>query len=489
MSRSALPESSVAVSCATRQGSTTYVVLLTLVAALGGLLFGYDTAVINGTIGFLSRHFELNKMEAGWAGSSALVGCIIGAAVAGILSDRFGRKKALLVAAVLFTVSAVWSALPSSLTELAIARILGGVGVGIAAMVSPMYISEVSPAGIRGRLVSVNQLAIVSGMLVVYFVNAWIARLGDQSWNETVGWRWMFASETVPCVLFLGLLLFVPESPRWLVKENRSAEANKVLTRIGGVAHAEREILEIEETVALESGSLLQLFDPGLRVPLIIGVTLAILQQVTGINTVLYFGTEIFKSTGMGVNAALLSTVIVGAINLAFTVVAIWVVDQVGRKPLLLIASAGMGISLSVLGGAMLLDKAAGKWVLICVLVYVASFAVAMGPVVWVVMSEIFPTRIRGRAMSVATFCLWVSCFLVSQFFLTMLEHLSGGAFFVYAAMCAVAFVFVAVFVPETKGKSLEEIERSWTAGKRTRGFPVGQVDSSATGVTAPKKL
>lgn len=456
----------------TDPGSLTYVVLLALVAALGGLLFGYDTAVINGTTGFLTSHFALTEMEAGWAVSSALVGCILGAAVAGVLSDRFGRKKALLLAAILFTVSAILSALPRNLTELAVARILGGVGVGVAAMVSPMYISEVSPAGIRGRLVSLNQLAIVSGMLVVYFVNAWIARLGDDAWNETAGWRWMFASETAPCLLFLILLLLVPESPRWLVKERRSAEAHTVLTRIGGAAHAEREILDIQNTIARENGSLLQLLEPGLRIPLIIGVCLAILQQVTGINTVLYFGTEIFKSTGMGTHAALLSTVIVGATNLAFTIVAIWVVDRVGRKPLLLIASAGMGLSLSVLGAALLLNQAAGWWVLVCVLVYVASFAVAMGPVVWVVISEIFPTRIRGRAMSVATFCLWVSCFLVSQFFLTMLEHLGGGAFFVYAAMCAVAFAFVARFVPETKGKSLEEIERSWTRGK-SGGFPI----------------
>jgi sugar porter (SP) family MFS transporter len=445
-----------------QEGSTAYLAVLALVAALGGLLFGYDTAVISGTIGFLKTRFGLSEMQAGWAASSALVGCIGGAAVAGALSDRYGRKRVLLASAVLFAVSAVWSSLPSGLGELAIARIIGGIGVGMASMLSPLYIAEVSPARIRGRMVSVNQLAIVAGILVVYFVNARIAAAGDEAWNVAYGWRWMFASETLPALVFFALLFVVPESPRWLTRQGREAQAFAVLSRVSGPVEATRQMSEIREVIARESGALSELLRPALRVPLAIGVVLAILQQVTGINTVLYFAPEILKSTGAGSAAAINDTVIVGAVNLLFTLVAIWVVDRVGRKPLLLLAAAGMGVSLCVLGGAILLEQFQGRLVLASILVYVASFAVAMGPVVWVVMSEIFPTHIRGRAMSVATVCLWVACYGVSQFFLPMLKWLGGGAFYVYAVMCAVAFVFVAAFVPETKGKTLEEIEAGW---------------------------
>jgi len=444
------------------RGSVAYVVLLALVAALGGLLFGYDTAVISGAIGFLQTRFDLNAVMKGWAASCALIGCILGACCAGALSDHFGRKKVLLVTAVLFAVSAVGSAIPRNLTELVVARIVGGVGVGMASMLSPLYIAEVSPARIRGRLVSVNQFAIIFGMLVVYFVNARVASVGDEAWNVAVGWRWMFGSETLPAALFLVLLFLVPESPRWLTKQGRSEKALAILRRVGGRRHAQQEIAEIQEAIAHEGGSISQLFLPGMRIALLIGVALAILQQVTGINVVLYYAPEIFKSTGLAATDAINDTVIVGVVNLTFTLVAIWAVDRLGRKPLLLIASAGMGISLFLLGGAFIFEKFEGPWVLILVLLYVASFAVAMGPVVWVVMSEIFPTRIRGRAMSIATVCLWIACYGVSQLFPVMLETLAGYAFFVYAGMCVVSFVFVRGCLPETKGKSLEEIEQGW---------------------------
>lgn len=446
------------------RGSVTYVVLLAMVAALGGLLFGYDTAVISGAIGFLQTRFDLDAVMKGWAASCALVGCVAGACFAGTLSDWLGRKRVLLATAVLFAISAVGSAVPRNLTELVIARILGGVGVGMASMLSPLYIAEVSPARIRGRLVSVNQFAIIFGMLVVYFVNAQVAAIGDEAWNVALGWRWMFGSETLPAALFLVLLFFVPESPRWLTKQGRSDEALATLIRVGGRRQAEQEIAEIKVAIAHEGGSISQLFLPGMRIPLIIGVGLAILQQVTGINVVLYYAPEIFKSTGLTATDAINDTVIVGAVNLAFTLVAIWVVDKLGRKPLLLIASAGMGISLFLLGRAFLLENFEGRWVLLFVLIYVASFAVAMGPVVWVVMSEIFPTRIRGRAMSIATVCLWIACYGVSQLFPVMLERLAGYAFFVYAGMCVVSFAFVTGCLPETKGKTLEEIEQGWLA-------------------------
>ena len=333
-------------------------------------------------------------------------------------------------------------------------------------MLSPLYIAEVSPAAIRGRLVSLNQLTIVGGMLVVYFVNALIARYGmaagGESWNVSLGWRWMFASETLPAMLFLVLLFFVPESPRWLIKNRRREEAMATLARVNGAARAEIEALEITDTIARENTSILQLFQPGLRVALLVGVALAVLQQVTGINVVLYYAPEIFKSVGRAADTAIYQTVIVGLVNVSFTLVAIWVVDRVGRKPLLLAASGGMGVSLAALGLAFRFQRFEGPLVLFLVLAYVASFAVAMGPVVWVVLSEIFPTRVRGAAMSIATVCLWIACYAVSQTFPWLLETFSGNSFFLYAAMCVICFFFVWVFVPRTEGKTLEEIERYW---------------------------
>ncbi len=444
-----------------------YVVLISLVAALGGLLFGYDTAVISGAIGYVQQRFELNIDQKSWAAACALVGCIVGAALTGQLADRFGRKKVLLLSAVLFTVSAWYSAVANDLTQLVWARILGGLAIGMASMTSPLYIAEVAPPAIRGRLVSLNQFGIIFGMLAVYFANAWIASWGNDAWNVATGWRWMFGSELIPAVLFLVLLFMVPESPRWLAKQGRDAEARAVLGKVGGAEHAAAEMEEIRAALLQEEGTLRQLFFPGIRKALLVGVGLAILQQVTGINIVLYFAPEIFKKTGVLSRQAISDTVFIGIVNLVFTVVAIWVVDKIGRKPLLMIASAGMGISLFLLGTAFVFKQFTGPWILVFVLLYVASFAVAMGPVVWVVMSEIFPTKIRGRAMSIATVCLWIACFLVSRYFLVLLERLGGYTFFIYAGMCVVSFIFVGLVVPETKGKSLEEIERSWLIGHK----------------------
>jgi SP family arabinose:H+ symporter-like MFS transporter len=444
----------------------TYVCLLATVAALGGLLFGYDTAVIAGAIDFLQTRFALSPFWKGWAVSNVLVGCMIGAALGGPLSDRFGRKKVLLLAAVLFAVSAVGSAIPRNLAQLVLARMLGGLGVGMASMLSPLYIAEVSPARVRGRLVSLNQITIITGMLVVSIVNWLIAGPPEyESWNVSTGWRWMFASETLPAAAFLVCLLFVPESPRWLTKQGRQAEALTVLTRVGGSRRAKLEMGEIQDAIAHEGGSISELLRPGIRTALGIAVVLAILQQVTGINAVLYYAPGIFRSSGAEVTAtqALLQTVALQAVNLLFTLIAIWVVDRGGRKPLLLITSAAMGVSLVLLGGAFHL-KLPAVWVFGFTMVYVASFAIAMGPVVWVVLSEIFPTRTRGRAMGVATVSLWVACFAVSQTVPWMFQHLGEAAsFWSYATMCLVSFVFVVLFVPETKGKTLEEIERSWT--------------------------
>ena len=450
------------------KGSIVYVMLVCMVAALGGLLFGYDTGVINGAIGPLKAHFVLDANWAGWATGCALVGCAIGAAIAGVLSDWLGRKKVLILSAILFFISAVGTALPKNITTFIIYRIIGGLGVGAASMSSPMYIAEISPARIRGRMVSVNQFAIVSGFLVVYFVNYFIALQGDQMWNQESGWRWMFGSEALPALLLLVLLFFVPESPRWLTKQNRSNEALEILTRVDGAEYAKTELLEIKDALAHESGSLKQLFQPGMKIVLVIGIVLAVLQQVTGINVFLYFGTEIFKKMGSETNAALLQTVVVGAVNLTFTIVAIWTVDRLGRKPLMIIGSAGMGLSLLAMGLASYFGRTE-LWLLLFILGYIACFALSVGPVTWVILSEIFPTRIRGRAMAIATVCLWVANYLVSQTFPMMeesnwlLEKFHHAfPFWLYGIFCVVLVTFVWRFVPETKGKTLEEIEKHW---------------------------
>lgn len=528
-------------------GSVLYVCVLASVAALGGLLFGYDTAVISGAIGFLQVHFDLDpQLWKGWAAACALIGCAVGAGAAGLLSDRLGRKRVLGLSAILFLISALGTAFPRSFSEFIIYRIIGGLGVGAASITSPMYIAEVSPAKIRGRMVSVNQFAIISGMLVVYFVNYFITAYGvsvdrpvvdrytaehgaavesrvvekliakyyfnvdesavrefliehpegvesravvdffqehditisplevhltDQgtvSWNEDRGWRWMFGSEVLPAALLLVLMFFVPESPRWLAKQGRRKEALAILTRVGGADHAVSELAEIEGAIARESGSLAQLFQPGMRIVLVIGVTLAVLQQVTGINVFLYYAPEIFKSMGSEVDVALRQTILVGAVNLTFTVVAIWTVDRVGRKPLMLIGFTGMGLSLLAVGLAAYWHQAAW-WVLVFVLTYIACFALSVGPVTWVILSEIFPTRIRGRAMAIATVLLWLANYVVTQTF-TMMEKSQylvenfnkGFPYWIYGVLCAVSVLFVWRFVPETKGKTLEQIETSW---------------------------
>ena len=453
---------------AKESGSMVYIWLVCVVAALGGLLFGYDTAVISGAIGFLQKRFELDPKWTGWAASSALLGCVIGVAFAGVMSDRLGRKKTLIVAAILFLVSGIGTAIPRNLAEFVIFRIIGGVGVGAASITSPMYIAEITPARIRGRMVSVNQFAIVSGMLLVYFANYFISQFGDETWNVNFGWRWMMGSEAIPSLLLLAMMFIVPESPRWLTKQKREKEAFRILAKVDGQRHAQTEMAAIKETIAHESESVTQLFQPGMRIVLVIGVALAVLQQVTGINVFLYYGPEIFKKLGTDTDAALLQTVVVGAVNLVFTIIAIWTVDKLGRKPLMLIGAAGMGITLFVMGLSAFYQKTE-LWFLVFILGYMASFAFSVGPVTWVILSEIFPTKIRGRAMAVAAIFLWVANYFVSQTFPMMNENAwlmekfnRAFPFWVYGGMCVVLVIFVLLFVPETKGKTLEEIEKHW---------------------------
>ncbi|MCB1128251.1 MAG: sugar porter family MFS transporter, partial [Verrucomicrobiae bacterium] len=375
----------------------------------------------------------------------------------------------------LFLVSAVGTAVPRSFTVFVVFRILGGIGVGIASMASPMYIAELSPARIRGRMVSVNQLAIVSGMLVIYFVNYAIARQGDAAWQVATSWRWMFGSEAVPAMLFLACLSLVPESPRWLIEQGRDTAALRVLERVGGSGFAATEAAGIRATIGREGARFSELLGPRWRPVLVVGIALAVLQQVTGINVFLYFGAEIFKQIGANVDAALIQQVVVGAANLLFTVFAIVTVDRLGRKPLMVVGAAGMGACLVGMG-IVAQSGALGVWVLGFILGYIACFAMSVGPVTWVILSEIFPTRLRGRALGVATLFLWSANFAVSQTFPMMDENSwlvarfkHAFPFYVYAGFCVVLVGLVACFIPETKGRTLEEIERSLGGVDRNR--------------------
>jgi MFS transporter, SP family, arabinose:H+ symporter len=447
--------------------STKFVTLVSIVAALGGLLFGFDTAVVSGAIGFMDQRFDLNHVQVGWAVSSLIIGCIIGAAISGVLSDRFGRKKVMIAAAILFIIGSIGSAIPDTFSGYIIARIIGGIGIGITSTLCPLYIAEIAPAKYRGRLVAFNQFAIVTGIFLTYFINLWIAGYGDEAWNISTAWRWMFGVGAVPGFLFLFLLLIVPESPRWLIKQGRPVEALPILLRIHGEDLARQEVLDIKESFKQESGSIRQLFSPGLRLALIVGVGLAILQQITGINAVMYYAPEIFKATGAGTNSSLIQTILVGFINFLFTILAVWLIDKVGRKALLLIGSASMTVCLVVIGIAFHTGHTSGPIVLIFILLYVASFAISLGPVVWVIISEIFPNRIRGKATAIASMSLWVADYVVSQSFPPMLNSAGPAVtFWIFGAMALITFFFTLRVVPETKGKSLEEIESLWAVKK-----------------------
>jgi SP family arabinose:H+ symporter-like MFS transporter len=385
-----------------------------------------------------------------------------GAMMGGPMGDRYGRKPSLIFCAGLFAVSSLASALPHALGPFAWARFAGGVAIGAASMLSPLYIAEIAPEKIRGTLVALYQLAIVVGILVVFFVNLEIQRMGDEAWNTHTGWRWMFASLALPSILFGFCMALVPESPRWLMKMGRAHEARSVLERVGGPENAARELEQIEAALHQEEGRWTELFTTGYLRALIIGILLAVFGQFSGINSIMYYAPEIFKAAGAGTDSAFAQTVIVGVMNLVFTFVAIWLVDRAGRKPLLVAGTLVQVISLASVG-YMFQTGQSGAMVLASILVFVAAFAVAMGPIPWIINSEIFPTKLRGRAMSLAIFCLWAADWVVTQTF-PMLRESIGAArtFWVYAVCSLLSTLFVLLLVPETKGRTLEEIESSW---------------------------
>lgn len=457
--------------------TNTYLAAITFTATLGGLLFGYDTAVISGAEksvqAFLINSQGLGTLVHGLTISSALIGCIIGGAISGYFSSILGRKKSLMMAAALFFLSALGSAYPEFLffekgkVSMGLLymfnfyRIIGGIGVGMASAIVPMYIGEISPAHIRGRLVSLNQFAIIFGMLVVYFVNWGIANGQTLEWMDNIGWRRMFLSEAVPAGLFAILLFMVPESPRYLTLKRKDNEALDILTRINGIEKAKEILQEIKSTVENHSG---KLFSYG-KIVIIIGILLSVFQQFVGINVALYFAPRIFESMGAAKDASMLQTVVMGLVNVIFTVVAILTVDKYGRKILLLIGSVGMAIGMFAIAGLAYFEVI-GMGTLVFIIIYTASFMMSWGPVTWVLISEIFPNKIRGRAVAVAVMAQWAANYLISSTYPSMMEFSGAFTYGFYGTMSLLSFLFVWKMVPETKGKTLEEIENIWKLGK-----------------------
>lgn len=456
-----------------------YIWTISFVAALGGLLFGYDWVVVGGAKPFYEPYFQLTSQAMiGWANSCALLGCLLGSACSGILMDRYGRKKLLVASAVIFAVSSVGTGWATGFDLFVFWRIAGGIGIGIASNVSPTYIAEVAPARWRGRLVTLNQLTLVIGILAAQVVNLLIA--GDiaagataeqirQSWQGQFGWRWMFTAVALPSLVFLVLALWVPESPRWLVKMGRMKQASEVLEKIGGQAFARDEIADVAATVARESSettSWSELVRPGVIGVVLMGIALAVLQQWSGTNVIFNYAEEIYRSAGYDLSGVMFNIVITGVINLVFTLVATAFVDKLGRRALMLWGTAGIALFHALLGGAFKFGIT-GPTVLGLTLGVIGLYGMSLAPVTWVLLSEIFPNRIRGLAMSVAVSSLWIACFLVTFTFPLLNQRLgAAGTFWTYAAICFVGFLFIWRFIPETKGKTLEEIEAQLTGGR-----------------------
>ncbi len=526
-----------------------FVFAISLVSAMGGFLFGYDWVVVGGAKVFYEPYFQITDMTPfmrGWAQSSALFGCMIGAIIAGALTDRFGRKKLLLISGILFTVSAIGTGLAWDFFFYNVFRIIGGFGIGLASILSPMYIAEISPAEIRGRFVTMNQMTIVFGILAAQLINMQIAKIDGEvpapdqirlqiltvedresllgqnpdllaqyesgnglvkeagldalleafdysylkyykpatleekerksrednlimsaylkpTWNGRWGWRWMFGAETAPALLFFLLMLFVPESPRWLVKYGRNVEAARILCKVGGDSYASQEVADIQTTLAGEEIARVNfrdLLDPKIKRIIALGVFLAIFQQWCGINVIFNYAQEVFSSAGYGVSDIMFNIVVTGVVNVLFTFVAIFTVDKIGRKPLLLIGGIGLAIIYLLLGGGYYF-KSQGFHMLLLVVSAIACYSMTLAPIVWVVISEIFPNRIRGAAMSIAVLALWIGCAALTLLFPYIKGSVGAhGAFWLYGLICFIGFIVVWRALPETKGKSLEQIER-----------------------------
>ncbi|HTN38876.1 MAG TPA: sugar porter family MFS transporter [Arachidicoccus sp.] len=480
-----------------------YLILICAVAALGGFLFGFDTAVISGVVGFVKTEYAMTSGMEGWFVSSALLGCILGVSVAGKLSDSYGRKIVLLLSALLFTVSALGCMLVQGEALLISFRLIGGLGIGVASMVSPLYITEFSPAALRGRMVTLYQLAITIGILCAYFSNAWLLELstsnvlssaavvagggieGSHSFFDWIlhdhVWRGMLGIGIVPALLFLLCLFWIPESPRWLMMRGKEAQARKLLLKVNDEAVVSQEVVSIKAALAADKIPFKVLLSPKFRVALIIGLLLPFLSQLSGINAVIYYGPRILDEAGFTLGSAFGGQVTIGIVNVLFTVLAIFTVDKWGRKPLLYLGVSSAIVALVCIGILFQLNITSGPWILLLILLYIASFAVSFGPVCWIIIGEIFPTHIRGRAMALATLSLWVANFFVGQLTPMLLDSVgAAGTFWIFAILCSPTLWLTWKLIPETKGQSLEAIEAGFQAaflsGKvKTEQQPVEQ--------------
>jgi sugar porter (SP) family MFS transporter len=453
-----------------------YIWLISISAAMGGLLFGYDWVVIGGAKPFFEPYFHITDPAiSGWANSCALIGCFFGAMLTGTLSGRVGRKHLLMISALIFIASSLGNALAGNFTSFIAWRMIGGLAIGLASNLSPMYIAEIAPSSMRGRLVSVNQLTIVVGVLLAQLIN-WLVVIDlpegateeviRGSWYGQSAWRWMFGITAVPSALFLLATLLVPESPRWLMGKGRTGEARKVLEKIGGEAYADEALAEIQKSVHAEKDrenvSIRELFSPSLRPVLVLGIVLAVFQQWCGINVIFNYAEEIFSSAGYSLSNVLQNIAWTGSVNLVFTFVALGTVDRMGRRPLMIGGSIGLALVYSALGWCYF-SQVTGLPVLLLVLAAIACYAMSLAPVTWVVISEIFPNRVRGKAMSVAIMSLWAACFILTYTFPILNKHLgASGTFWLYAGICVAGAIFIWIKLPETKGKSLEQIENDW---------------------------
>jgi MFS transporter, SP family, xylose:H+ symportor len=466
------------------QRNSTYIFMLTLVAAIGGLLFGYDTAVISGAERsiqtYLIEPLGLGALAHGATTSSALIGCIIGGLISGFFASRFGRKNSLIIAAVLFFVSALGSAYPEFLfftqgeptlgllVTFNFYRIIGGIGVGLASAITPMYIGEIAPADIRGKMVSFNQFMIIFGMLVVYFVNWGIANGQTIQWINDIGWRYMFASEAIPAFVFGFLLLFVPETPRYLAMQNQDDKALDVLGRINGTTGAKTILGDIKHSIRQSAGMKKQkLFAYG-KLVIVVGILLSVFQQFVGINVALYYAPRIFESMGAAKDASMLQTIVMGLVNVVFTVIAIYTVDKWGRKPLLITGSIGMAVGMFGVAG-LAFANVIGISTLVFIIIYTASFMMSWGPICWVLISEIFPNKIRGQAVAIAVAAQWAANYFISSTYPMMMEFSAGMTYGFYGVMSVLSALFVWKWIPETKGKTLEQMESLWSDREQKR--------------------
>jgi MFS transporter, SP family, arabinose:H+ symporter len=433
----------------------TYVFLISCVAALGGLLFGFDIAIFSGTIPFIQPHYQLSSAELGWTGSSLYLGCIIGTLFTGYFTDKYGRKLPLILAAAIFMVSSVFMGWASNHSMLVFWRIIAGVGVGAASMLSPLYIAEVSPAEMRGRMVSINQLTIVTGILLAYFSNYMLADLENN-------WRWMFTSGAIPAVLFFSCVFLVPESPRWLLGKGYVDKAKAVLKKISGKPDVDEEIRTMNAVIhRAVKGKLSDLIQPGISFLVLLGIAIAVFQQISGANAVFFYAPIIFERAGMNVEDQLFQQIMIGVINLIFTVVAMRLVDHWGRKKMMLSGSLFMALWLLLIGFCFAFDFFKGYALTVLVLIFIATYATTLAPVTWVLISEIFPAKIRGVAISVATGMLWLACFGLAYGFPVLIDTLEASqTFFLFSGICFLYFLILLKYIPETKGKTLEEFEQ-----------------------------